>query len=109
LPSGAPVLLPLLVHRESGATGVDTTTLIINEADETPREFKKSRTMRVLGQLNVNIADIPKHHWKKRRTSSGFAYQDLDVEIGMKVESGGLCFDYRVGGVVYGEVKLDFE
>ncbi|KAK5110551.1 hypothetical protein LTR62_005743 [Meristemomyces frigidus] len=49
------------------------------------------------------------HLWGQCRSEYGSCYSRLVFDVGMQIDSGGLRFDLRVDGVVYGDVTMTFE
>lgn len=64
---------------------------------------------KVLCSMMVNLTAVPGHLYKTLLSLEGRPYQRLDFQIGMQLGSGGLTFDLRVDGVVYGKVTAKFD
>ena len=64
---------------------------------------------RQLCSLLVNLNAVPLHLFSNRRGANGKSYQRLDYQLGMQLDSGGLKFDLRVDGVVYGNITATFD
>ena len=81
------------------------------DADEAPSGYDEggSARPRVLCTLEVDLNKVPKSHWKKCSNSKRERYQRLSYKLGMQIKSGGIHFDLRVDGVVYGNVTAKFE
>lgn len=109
LPSQEPILLGFHLRRED-TNGEHATKLIVSDEDEAPREFAPDRQTRILCKINYDLQDFPRLRWKTvRATKKRTKHKRLDYEIGMKVEGGGIHFDCRIGGIVYGTARADFE
>ncbi|KAI7231896.1 actin-like ATPase domain-containing protein [Hortaea werneckii] len=85
-----------------------TDHLIVCDHDVAPRECTEYNTRKICA-LETDLNSVPAPHWKNKKTSRGTRYQKLEYELGMQVESGGLRFDLRVDGVVYGNVVATFD
>lgn len=110
LPSGAPILLPFTQDRKGHSPQrTIETELIVSDEEEAPDEFNASLQTRVLCRFDVSLRDISNSRWKTRRTATGKTYRTLEHEIGMQVQSGGIVFDFRVGGQVFGTIRAEFE
>ncbi|KAH0366906.1 actin-like ATPase domain-containing protein, partial [Aureobasidium melanogenum] len=111
LPTDQPILLGF--HRtwfyHEGFPESMTSTIIVSDAPDAPDEYEMSHETRVLCRLEVNLNSVPRRHYEVRYNSAGECYRYLSHDIGLTVQSGALCFDLRVGGVVYGVVRADFE
>lgn len=109
LPAGEPTLLGFDIHRER-ADGNHVVKLVVSDEDVAPREFTPSRQTRILCTINHDLQSIPHRRWKTIRAAGlGTRHKRLGIDIGMKLESGGLYFDCRVGSMICGAVIADFE
>ncbi|KAK5678546.1 hypothetical protein LTS10_008990 [Elasticomyces elasticus] len=80
--------------------------LIVCDEDIAP--LGSDHTTPVACTMVIDLNTVPKRYWKDRQTSSGIPFLRLSFTIGMQIESGGLRFDFRVGGVVHGKVNATF-
>ncbi|KAK3615377.1 hypothetical protein LTR56_026625 [Elasticomyces elasticus] len=108
--STEPVLFDFYVSFDAGHSRTLTEELIICDADVAPKGFdsKAGAVTRVACKMVVNVNSVPRHLFEEHRNSQGRSYQCLSFQLGMQVESGGLRFDFRVDGVVYGKVAVTF-
>ena len=85
--------------------------LILCDADRAPLTYdsRPRSATRLACKMIVNLQLVPTYLWTGRRNSNGTSYKRLDFEKGMQVESAGLRFEFRVGGVVYGKVMARFD
>ncbi|GAB1730368.1 hypothetical protein NU195Hw_g7572t1 [Hortaea werneckii] len=85
-----------------------TDHLIVCDQDVAPREYNDHNARKICA-LKTDLGRVPAHHWKTRVNSHGTHYQELHYVLGMQIGSGGLRFDFRVDGVVYGNVVATFD
>ncbi|KAK6000862.1 hypothetical protein QM012_003587 [Aureobasidium pullulans] len=111
LPTDQPILLRFHCtwFYHEGYPESSTSTIIVSDASDAPEEYVLSNETRVLCKLEVNLDSVPRRHFQVRCNSFGECYLYLAHDIGLTVQSGALCFDLRVDGVVYGVVRADFE
>lgn len=81
--------------------------LIVADGDHAPGRSSPTLT-RTLCTLHADLSIVPEQFWRSHVNSAGIQYQSLHFTYCMIIESGGLRFDLRVGGVSYGEVKASF-
>ncbi|KAI7155864.1 actin-like ATPase domain-containing protein [Hortaea werneckii] len=103
-----PVFFPF--HRKYDRPRDKTVTdyLIVCDQDVAPREYN-DRNTRSICALKTDLGRVPAHHWKDKFNSRGTRYQEIHYMLGMQIQSGGLRFDLRVDGVVYGDVVATFD
>lgn len=105
-----PLLLTFGAHFKCGE-GYPKTALseiIVSDAPVAPQEFVKSAETRILCTLTASLDGVPRKYFRKR-TRSGVLYRELDHQMGMTLESGGLVFDLRVGGKVHAKIRAKYE
>ncbi|KAH9831286.1 glycoside hydrolase family 47 protein, partial [Teratosphaeria destructans] len=109
--SSSPILLPFSVEFDPHHARVMTQELIVCDEDDAPAGYDDGQRSctRVLCKMIVNLQSVPTHLWERKSNSRGKAFVRLHFEMGMQMESGGLRFDFRVDGVVYGKVTAKFE
>ncbi|KAK3616099.1 hypothetical protein LTR22_027179 [Elasticomyces elasticus] len=56
-----------------------------------------------------DLALVPTKLWKTCKNSTGRIYQRLSCDVGMKIESGALSFNFQVDKVVYGKAIATFK
>lgn len=83
--------------------------LIICETDEVPDGVEESGRTRTLCTLHVDLNEVPNRHWKWCKNSKNQRYQSVSYDLGMQIKSGGIHFDLRIDGVIYGTVAAKFE
>ena len=85
--------------------------LIVCDSKKAPPGHSKedSSTTKVLCSMLVTLSNVPKYLFKPKTSPQGLAYRNLDYQIGMQLESGGLKFDLRVDGAVYGKIIAKFD
>ncbi|KAI6845763.1 actin-like ATPase domain-containing protein [Hortaea werneckii] len=107
-----PVLFPFVYNVSSYEEMSDTRRepLIACDSDHRPSTFsdQPGSDTKAICTMLVNFAHVPRHLWRQERNSAGTTYYQLDMEMGMQIESGGLRFDFRVDGVVYSKVMAAF-
>lgn len=81
---------------------------MVCDDDEAPRVNFESNSVRTLCTLTTDLSQVPSHFWTQKVNSMGGKYQSLGFTLGVRVESGGLRFDLRVGNLTYGEVTASF-
>lgn len=91
------------------ASKMHETELIVCDDDNPPDEYTAGSSTRILCTLTTNLHPVPEYLWKVKMNSNSMGYKRLDFDVGMQIESGGLRFDCRVDGVVYGKVTAAFE
>ncbi|THV63544.1 hypothetical protein D6D28_10593 [Aureobasidium pullulans] len=110
LPVDKPVMLPfsyVWTFQKRFPSSVNP-KIIVSDAVDAPSEYVKSAETRVLCQLPANLKDVP-------RDCFGFCiknerkFRELEIEVGVVVDSGSLNFDLRVDDIVYGKVRADYE
>lgn len=110
LPVDKPVMLPfsyVWTFQKRFPSSVNP-KIIVSDAVDAPSEYVKSAETRVLCQLPANLKDVP-------RDCFGFCIKnerklrELEIEVGVVVDSGSLNFDLRVDDIVYGKVRADYE
>lgn len=109
--STEPVLFPFYKTSSVHANNETITQeLIVCDDSAAPSAYEgvPGSSTRVVCKMVVNLQSVPRHLWKDRCNSSGTRYHRLDFEMGMQIESGGLRFDLRIDGVVYGKVTATF-
>ncbi|KAK4544121.1 hypothetical protein LTR36_004619 [Oleoguttula mirabilis] len=108
--STQPILFPFYRCFALGASRTVTDELIICDDNFAPSVYSSApgSATRVVCKMVVNLQSVPKHLWKELTNSSGERYDRLDYKVGMQIESGGLRFDCRVDGVVYGKATATF-
>lgn len=79
-----------------------------DEAPDTTHHHENSTTRRLCA-LTADLNLVPSRFWINHSNSRGVKYQKLLYVMGMRIESGGLHFDLRVGNVTYGEVVASFD
>ncbi|KAK5737794.1 hypothetical protein LTR17_006442 [Elasticomyces elasticus] len=105
--STQPVLFPFFRTFTPGASKTIIEELIICDKDTAPAGFN-SATTRSVCKMVVNLGTVPQHLWDRRCNSQGNVYESLTYDVGMQIESGGLRFDFRVDGVIYGTATATF-
>ncbi|THY83348.1 actin-like ATPase domain-containing protein [Aureobasidium pullulans] len=83
--------------------------VIVSNAAQAPDEFEVTAETHVLCELEVNLNSVPRKRFREHVSASGIRYRSLNFSIGMTVQSGSICFDLRVDGIVQGSVKADYE
>ncbi|KAK5119582.1 hypothetical protein LTR85_007411 [Meristemomyces frigidus] len=108
--STEPVLFPFHMLFSPSDSRTVTEELIICDDDGAPSTYSAGQgsATRVMCKMVANLQTVPKHLWRERTNSSGARYSQLSFEMGMQIESGGLRFDFRVDGVVYGKATATF-
>ncbi|KAI7255473.1 actin-like ATPase domain-containing protein [Hortaea werneckii] len=101
------VLFPFYRCFNSGESRIALDNLIVCEDDVAPT-YASNKT-RTACELMVDLNDVPECFWKSAYNSRGIRYQRLSYHLGMQITSGGIHFDFRVDGVVYGEVTASFD
>lgn len=111
LPTETPVLLGFYRTWNFHDTVPEYTniSIIVSDAIEAPDEYEQDTDTRVLCKLKVNLGSVERKHFREHINSTGIRYRSLTYKIGLSVRSGAIIFDLRVGGVVLGSVKVDFE
>ncbi|KAI4727826.1 actin-like ATPase domain-containing protein [Aureobasidium sp. EXF-10728] len=105
-----PLLLRFGTHFECGEGYPSSTDseIIVSDAPVAPQEFEETAETRILCTLEASLRGVPRKHFKKR-TRSGVLYRQLDHQMGMTLESGGLVFDLRVDGRVHAKIRAKYE
>ncbi|KAK4895262.1 hypothetical protein LTR27_006605 [Elasticomyces elasticus] len=108
--STKPVVFPFYRTFAAGDSKTVTSELIIADGDVAPKGWSSAlgSDTRVACRMTVNLNAVPAKLWKTKCNPKGKVYQQLDYNIGMQIESGGLRFDFRIGDVVYGKVNATF-
>jgi hypothetical protein len=111
LPIGRPVLLSFknCWNINDTVPEHESVSIIVSDAAVAPYEHDHGSQTRTLCTLRVNLANVPRKQFKQHTNSAGIRYRSLDYEVGLHVRSGQMVFDLRVGGVVQGFVKADFQ
>ncbi|KAG9600284.1 actin-like ATPase domain-containing protein, partial [Aureobasidium melanogenum] len=111
LPTDQPVLLGFqrIWPLQEGFPDSSTSSIIVSDAPEAPTEYEQSRETRILCRLEVDLDNVPRRYYKICTNSRGVRYRKLLYDIALTVQSGALCFDLRIDGVIYGVVRADFE
>lgn len=109
--STAPILLPFYRVFSPQSSKTVTSQLIYCDANSAPAGFesKPGSATQVACKMVINLQSVPEHLWREQQSPSGQSYSRLDYELGVQIESGGLRFDLRVDGVVYGKVVATFK
>ncbi|CAD0107731.1 unnamed protein product [Aureobasidium uvarum] len=110
MPTRSPITLPfeLKWEWENGIPDSYTIKIMVSDEKVAPQEFKLAAGVHELCTLDANLRKVPRRSFRKK-TKNGNVYRQLDFEIGMQIDSGGLVFDLRVNGIVYGTVKATYE
>ena len=84
--------------------------LVMCDDDSPPELYKSGRgtTTHILCTLVPNLNLVPNHLWRWQTTAKGAQYQQLNFQLAMAIESGGLRFELRVGNKAYGNVTASF-
>ncbi|KAG9958288.1 actin-like ATPase domain-containing protein, partial [Aureobasidium melanogenum] len=111
LPTDEPILLGFYRNWpcHEGFPESCSAEIIVSDATEIPQEYEQSHETRILCKLEVALDSVPRRHYKLCTNSRAGRYRRLSFQIGLTVQSGALCFDLRVDGIVYGVVRADFE
>ena len=106
-----PVLFPFYNTFRDGMGKTQVSNLVVCDDDDPPDIYDPSDSgpVRELCKLPVNLDSVPGRLWKTETNSKGQRYEKLDYHLGMQIDSGGLRFDQRVDGVVYGDVVAEFK
>jgi hypothetical protein len=109
--SSTPILFSFYRTFLPGASRTITTELIVCDTNNAPtgHDVGPMSKTRVLCKLVTNLNKVPNQLWEERIAHDGRTYHTLTHEIGMQIESGGLKFDLRVDGVVYGDITATFD
>ncbi|KAF2774554.1 hypothetical protein EJ03DRAFT_347148 [Teratosphaeria nubilosa] len=109
--SSNPILLPFSKDFKPHEARVMSQELIACDEDDAPAGYDDgpSSCRRVLCKMIVNLQSVPTHLWKQKSNPKGKAFVRLELETDMQMESGGLRFDFRVDGLVYGKVTAKFD
>ncbi|KAF4547504.1 Hypothetical protein D9617_41g062550 [Elsinoe fawcettii] len=86
-----------------------TSTLRICASDAAPEQMTSTAGIISAVTLITDLSSVPRNCFKTRVNSKGIQYYHLDFEYGLYLEAGGLKFDMKVDGKVYGSVKAKFE
>ncbi|CAD0083318.1 unnamed protein product [Aureobasidium vineae] len=110
MPTRSPITLPFYITTawDDGYPDNHTVKIMICDEKIAPQEYNDQAEIRKLCTIDANLRRIPRRSFKKK-TKNGKSYRQLDFEIGMQIDSGGLVFDLRVNGIVYGTVKATYE
>ena len=95
----------------TGGSKIVHDELIACDLDQAPTGFEHGlrTSTHVLCRLTSDLSKVPITYFKNQVTVDGKRFQRISYKLGMRVESGGLRFDLRVGNVEYGSVKATFE
>ncbi|KAK3721826.1 hypothetical protein LTR37_002992 [Vermiconidia calcicola] len=108
--SAEPVLFSFTSDFTFAQNKAMTQELIVCDDEVAPVGYTEaSSSTKVLCKLVVPLSGVPTHLWEARQNTQGQRYEHLSFQLGMQVESGGLRFDMRVDGVVYGNVVATFD
>jgi hypothetical protein len=109
--SEAPLIFYFYRDFALGASKTVTEDLVACDANIAPGGYSSApgSTTRVLCKTPINLEKVPAHLFESCTSLSGRKYLRLNYEIGMRIESGGLRFDLRVDGVVYGQITATFD
>lgn len=109
MPTKSPIILPFFITTgwEDGYPDRHPVSIMFSDDEIAPREYNASDICK-LCTIDADLRRVPRRSFKKK-TKNGKSYRQLDFEIGMQIDSGGLVFDLRVNGIVYGTVKATYE
>ncbi|KAI4748507.1 actin-like ATPase domain-containing protein [Aureobasidium sp. EXF-12298] len=109
MPTRSPITLPFFFTRdwEDGYPDSHTVSIMVSDNEIAPQEYNNLDISK-LCTLDANLRKVPRRSFKKK-TKNGKSYRQLNFEIGMQIDSGGLVFDLRVNDIVYGTVKANYE
>jgi hypothetical protein len=109
--STEPKTFPFYHTFQMGESKIISLPLIICDTNNAPKGFdrRSGASTKVMCRLTVDLTTVPTRYWKFPASNSGARYERLDYEIGMQIQSGGLKFDLRLDGTVYGDVMAAFE
>ncbi|KAF2154316.1 actin-like ATPase domain-containing protein [Myriangium duriaei CBS 260.36] len=109
--SGEPVFLGFSVDTWNKKDSYHIDMLCCDD-DDAPKERIGPAVVSVypLYKLKAELALVPDTLWTNRwSTANGKEYYSLKFQLGAHLESGGLRFDFRVDGEIYGTVQAKFE
>lgn len=106
-----PILFDFYRTSASGFVTTFPLELIVCDLKKAPAGYTthEDSATKVLCTMIVNLSGVPTHLYKSLRSPEGRPYQRIEYQIGMQLESGGLKFDLRVDGVVYGKITARFD
>ncbi|KAH0275664.1 actin-like ATPase domain-containing protein, partial [Aureobasidium melanogenum] len=109
MPTKSSITLPFYFTTdwEDGYPDSHTVCIMVSDDETAPQEYN-AFSISKLCTIDANLRKVPRRSFKKK-TKNGKSYRQLDFEIGMQIDSGGLVFDLRVNNVVYGTVKATYE
>lgn len=109
--SAAPLLFDFYRTFPTTANSTCVTKLIVCDSKRAPAAFDdhEGSSTKVLCRLVTNLANVPSHLYESRTSPQGRGYYQLEYQIGMQLESGGLKFDMRIDDIVYGSVTATFD
>ncbi|KAK5175356.1 uncharacterized protein LTR77_000495 [Saxophila tyrrhenica] len=106
-----PLLFPFYRTFYAGDSKYIIEKLVICDRDDAPAGYSSQpgSSTRILCRMPVNLGTVPAKLWTSGVSKTRRRFKRLDCQIGMQIESGGLRFELKVDGRMYGNVTAEFE